>query len=458
MKLGSKRKLTNDEGNTANNAKNNNNTTNSAAAVTTKAAKATTTAVYNKNKKNKNNNANVNKNAKTKAKKNKNTIPIKGPNKKTKLNDNKKVNSIRDNESPLPIDSMRDNNELLRIKRLNKFATNSNLSYTSHVIASSSSSSSLSSLTPGKSNNLFDPHVDDYSNLNKTQNKSIFFDKDKPVIGKCQILPKSYLRLTSEPNPLYIRPFTILQKWFIELIEKYNNKEVNYIYVCDQLKAIRQDLRVQMIENKFTIKVYQTHSRIALENMDLGEFNQCQSRLLQLYSLNNLKKSNYDEFIIYLTLYYIMMNDMDSIVNLRSKLISESIEIYRNPDIQNVLQLANFIIRTDYHNFFINLNKVVGYGRYLVKTFIDRERLNALCKMCSTYNQLPVEFILEELFFSDLNEFIDFLGKFKLNDELITKTNPSTNQSFKFIDGKKSKLIFLRAYHSIRKVDIKGQK
>lgn len=369
--------------------------------------------------------------------------------KRTAIQDkNKKSNKI------LSMDSTQDKNDLLlkKIKRLNKFSTNSD-----DKSSSSSSLSSSSSTTQGKSKNLFDPHVDDYANLNKTQNKSIFFDKNKPIIGKCKTLPKSYLRLTSEPNPLYIRPVAILQRWFRELITKYEKNEINYTYICDQLKAIRQDLRVQMIETKFTIKVYQTHSRIALENMDLGEFNQCQSRLLQLYSLNNMKKTNYDEFITYLILYYMMMNDMDSIVNLRSKLISDSLEVYKNPQVQNVLKSANFIIRKDYHNLFIHLNKVVGYGKYLVKTFIDRERLNALCKMCNSYNQLPLEFISQELFFNDTNEISIFLNKFKLSDELISKINSTTNQPFQFIDCKKSKLNFQRAYNSIKKVDIKGQ-
>lgn len=54
----------------------------------------------------------------------------------------------------------------------------------------------------------------------------------------------------------------------------------------DQMKAIRQDLVVQKIQDPFSVKVYETHAKISLDKSDLNEFNQVVELLSLLCSVS----------------------------------------------------------------------------------------------------------------------------------------------------------------------------
>ena len=93
----------------------------------------------------------------------------------------------------------------------------------------------------------------------------IDWDEDT-VVGTFKNLEKSYLRITSAVDPTTVRPLRVLVQSLDFLIKKWK-QEGNYTYICDQLKSVRQDLTVQRIKNEFSVKVYETHARIAIEKV-----------------------------------------------------------------------------------------------------------------------------------------------------------------------------------------------
>lgn len=161
--------------------------------------------------------------------------------------------------------------------------------------------------------------ADEFDEPNEEQPQS----PTKRLKGTCLSLEKPYLRLTSAPKPSSVRPLKILKDALRMVKEKYI-ADTDYSYICNQLKSIRQDLTVQSIFNKFTVHVYETHGRIALESGDLSEYNQCSSRLQDL-KRQGLKLSE-DEFDCYRILYCLLQENKLELVEVMRELAIKAIE------------------------------------------------------------------------------------------------------------------------------------
>jgi hypothetical protein len=154
------------------------------------------------------------------------------------------------------------------------------------------------------------------------------------------------------------------------LKEKWKNKQEDYNYVSEQFRSIRQDMTIQNIQNDFTVKVYETHARIALESYDTNQFNQCQTQLIDLYEAG--LKGSHIEFLAYRIIYLALQSikyDMEDLLKGLDKSkfeISHAVKVYR--------ALNEF----NYFQFFKLYKIAPNMAAYLIEPFLPKLRMKAL--------------------------------------------------------------------------------
>lgn len=244
------------------------------------------------------------------------------------------------------------------------------------------------------------------SRLNELKN----FELEQAIVGTCQDLEKQYLRLTSAPDPSTVRPLDVLRRSLDMVVRYWKTTPLNerdYHYACDQLKSIRQDLTVQFIRNSFTVLVYETHARIALEISDSEEFNQCQSQLRTLYEM--IPSNDQYEFLGYFILYLIHTENTTELQFTISQLTCDSL---KHPVVDHALQVRRAWSLNNYHRLFTLYKQSPAMSAKIMDWFMERERKQAIKIIMRSYRpNVPIEFVADQLAFSSLDDCIEFTQK-----------------------------------------------
>ncbi|XP_043701019.1 SAC3 family protein A-like isoform X7 [Telopea speciosissima] len=215
------------------------------------------------------------------------------------------------------------------------------------------------------------------------------------VKGTCQEIEKRYLRLTSAPDPATVRPEEVLEKALVMVL----SSQKNYLYKCDQLKSIRQDLTVQRIHNELTVKVYETHARLALEAGDLPEYNQCQSQLQSLYAEGI--KGCHMEFSAYNLLCVILhSNDNRYLLSSMARLSDEA---KMDEAVKHALAVRAAVTSGNYVLFFRLYKMAPNLNTCLMDLYVEKMRFEGVKCMSRSYRPtLPVVYIAQVLGFTNV--------------------------------------------------------
>lgn len=212
---------------------------------------------------------------------------------------------------------------------------------------------------------------------------------DWKIVGTSESLEKRYLRITSMPDPTTVRPEHVLRRALAWLRDK-NEKGEEYEYISEQFRSMRQDLTIQHIKNAFTAEVYEENSKVSLRNADLGQYNQCQATLWDLYRSGvYFTVESRSKFLSYQLLSLIIEQKNQQLEKMLVQLTGEVLE---SEQIQRVLRydvgdrrMRRMLKLGNYPQFFQFYYSSDELTRLYLDQYIDKIRAMAVAMIAKTY-------------------------------------------------------------------------
>ncbi|CCH62730.1 hypothetical protein TBLA_0I00720 [Henningerozyma blattae CBS 6284] len=264
---------------------------------------------------------------------------------------------------------------------------------------------------------------------------------DSIIVGCFQTISKPYMRLTSEPNPEFIRPIHILKKAYETFLNEKINKEIEYSRFISEFKSIRQDLTIQRIRDEFTVKVYESNIEISIENEDFNEFNQCITQLIPLYSEVKEQAENDKrlQFIKYNMIRLIFLKEWDSLIEMfiRYKLNQNEKQIMLEWELFDAKIVGDYYKLAQTIESISEKNMLMGK---LLEYYLKNERNNIIRVLILSYNQLNFEMLKEKLYFNNIENLGKYLIENKKYQEFIEKKVLENGKELQILNSRKIRL------------------
>eukprot|EP00210_Caulerpa_lentillifera_P006274 g5993.t1 len=222
------------------------------------------------------------------------------------------------------------------------------------------------------------------------------------LVGECQELEKSYFRLSGRPDPSVVRPESVLELALDRLVHLLKTQQVEYFYVLDQFKGMRQDCTVQQLQSSVSVRIYEASARAHLEYGEMWEYNQCQSNLETLYKQGVTGCRS--EFLAYRILYQVFHIKKGEAILLNKTLRSLTNEDRMEAEVSHALKMVSALMTNNLRELFRLYIKAPNLGRALIDHVLEEIRFKATKFFIKSIRlKEPVESMIEELgFYSDM--------------------------------------------------------